>query len=208
MRFEGTLKTWNDERGFGFIAPSQGGQDVFVHIKAFPARGARPAVGLAVSFEVELNREGKKRARAVRPLRPAARARRRSPAGPAQWGTATYFAIPVFMVLYLAIAIFWKVPGWVGGLYLAASVLALLVYANDKAAAEAGRQRVPESTLLLLGLAGGWPGAIVAQQVLRHKSIKVPFRAAFWGSVLVNVAGFVVLSAPPIRRFVLAQLST
>ena len=48
----------------------------------------------------------------------------------------------------------------------------------------------------LLGLLGGWPGAIVAQQVLRHKSNKAAFRASFWLTVLANVAGFIVLSSP------------
>ena len=38
MRIKGILRSWNDERGFGFIAPIQGGQEVFVHIKAFGAR--------------------------------------------------------------------------------------------------------------------------------------------------------------------------
>jgi hypothetical protein len=45
MRFEGLLKNWNDERGFGFIEPLQGGEDIFVHIKAFRVRIGRPHVG-------------------------------------------------------------------------------------------------------------------------------------------------------------------
>jgi len=44
MRFDGTLKTWNDERGVGFIAPSQGGDDIFVHIQAFAPRSGRPQI--------------------------------------------------------------------------------------------------------------------------------------------------------------------
>jgi uncharacterized membrane protein YsdA (DUF1294 family) len=55
---------------------------------------------------------------------------------------------------------------------------------------------VPESTLILLGLAGGWPGAIIAQQVLRHKSNKKDFRSAFWASVVLNVLAFVALCSP------------
>ena len=37
MQFTGTLQSWNDDRGFGFIEATQGGQEIFVHIKAFPA---------------------------------------------------------------------------------------------------------------------------------------------------------------------------
>ena len=59
MRFEGELKTWNDERGFGFIQPTNGGQELFVHIKSFPA-GYRPALNVNVTFEVEQTAEGKK----------------------------------------------------------------------------------------------------------------------------------------------------
>ena len=65
MRFEGTLKTWHDDRGFGFIEPTQGGQEIFVHIKAFPAGTGRPQVGQVLSFEVTLGPNGKKRAQDV-----------------------------------------------------------------------------------------------------------------------------------------------
>ena len=82
-------------------------------------------------------------------------------------------------------------PGWVGGLYLAASAACAVAYLVDKSAAEHGRRRVSERTLLGLGLVGGWPGAIVAQQVLRHKTGKKTFRRSFWLTVAVNVVAFV-----------------
>jgi uncharacterized membrane protein YsdA (DUF1294 family) len=47
-----------------------------------------------------------------------------------------------------------------------------------------------------LALAGGWPGALLAQQVLRHKSTKREFRQVFWATVLLNVVGFIVLASP------------
>ncbi len=62
MRFDGTLKKWNAERGFGFIAADQGGQELFVHISAFPRNWRQPAEGEALSFEVEPDRNGKKQA--------------------------------------------------------------------------------------------------------------------------------------------------
>jgi len=196
MRFDGTITTWNDERGFGFITPTQGGQDIFVHVKAFSVRGARPQVGQSVTFEVELNRDGKKRAKAVEPRRAARTAPVHARTGPTQGSMATYFAIPAFLVVYLAASVLWRVPGWVAGVYLVASVLAFVVYALDKSAAVADRWRIPESTLLMVGLVGGWPGAIVSQQVLRHKSSKASFRSAFWGTVLVNIAGFLIVFSP------------
>jgi len=62
MRIEGTLSKWTDERGFGFITPTQGGPEVFVHISAFPRDGVRPTLGERLSFEVEVDGNGKRRA--------------------------------------------------------------------------------------------------------------------------------------------------
>lgn len=196
MRIEGAVKTWNDDRGFGFIEPLHGGQEIFVHIRAFVSRSGRPEVGQHVTFEVEMAPDGKKRAKRVEVVRIKRQGIRKQNHNPAQWGTATLFAIPAFFVLFFITASLWKVPGWVAGLYLGASVLCFVVYAVDKSAATADRWRVSEDTLLGLGLIGGWPGAIVAQQVLRHKSNKATFRAKFWATVIVNTLGFLVLSSP------------
>jgi cold shock CspA family protein len=73
MRFDGNLKTWNDDGGFGFIATAQGGDDIFVHISAFP-HGRRPTIGECgepLSFEIDHNKDGKKRAVDVRRPLPA-----------------------------------------------------------------------------------------------------------------------------------------
>ena len=68
MRFDGVLAKWNDERGFGFIKPGAGGDEIFVHISEFPKDGQRPRIGERVSFEVALNAEGKKKARRLQCL--------------------------------------------------------------------------------------------------------------------------------------------
>lgn len=70
MRTHGTLVKWNDERGFGFVQPSVGIEEIFVHVSAFPRDGTRPSIGELISFEVELLNDGKKRA--VRVMRPGA----------------------------------------------------------------------------------------------------------------------------------------
>ncbi len=72
MRIEGTLTKWNDDRGFGFITPTQGGSEIFVHISAFPKDGRRPAIGERLTFEVETDATGKKKAKNLLcPGRPA-----------------------------------------------------------------------------------------------------------------------------------------
>ncbi|HTG82213.1 MAG TPA: DUF1294 domain-containing protein [Geobacteraceae bacterium] len=73
-------------------------------------------------------------------------------------------------------------------LYLIASALAFTAYGIDKAAAVGGRWRIPEALLHLLGLVGGWPGALVAQRIFRHKTRKAPFRVVFWSSAVLNTA--------------------
>jgi len=196
VRFEGVIRSWNDERGFGFIEPTQGGQDIFVHIKAFPRGATRPAIGQRVSFEVELGPQGKKRARKARTVQPARLRTRARENSPTRWGTASLFAIPAFLVVYVATDLLWRPPTWLALVYLATSAVTFLAYAIDKSSARRGAWRTSESTLHALAIAGGWPGALLAQQILRHKSAKAEFRSVFWVTVTVNVVAFVVLCSP------------
>jgi len=62
MRSTGILRSWNDERGFGFIAPTQGGSEIFVHISAFARDGSRPVVGETLTFELGRGKDGKPQA--------------------------------------------------------------------------------------------------------------------------------------------------
>lgn len=198
MRFEGSLKTWTDDRGFGFVEPDQGGQEIFVHIKAFPPGTDRPRPGQRLSFEIELGAQGKKRAKNVQFLRVPAPRRSSRGETPAEWGALAALAIPAFIAIFVWVAMTSSVPGWAAPLYLVASGVCFIAYAIDKSAARRGAWRTPESTLLMLGLACGWPGGLLAQQLLRHKSNKPSFRTAFWATVVLNVAVFLALAS---RRF-------
>jgi len=193
-RLEGRIKSWNDERGFGFITPLPHGRDVFVHIKAFPRGSGRPGVGEIVAYELEVTPEGRHRALTASFERtPAAMpsAGRRS-----KGGRASYLAILAFVAVYLVVDANWPVPLWVPAVYLTTSAGCFVLYAADKSAAIGGRWRIAERSLLALGFAGGWPGAIVAQQTFRHKTTKASFRSIFWASVVSNIFVFVVLSTP------------
>ena len=79
MLIEGKLERWNDERGFGFIVPLDGGEDIFVHVSAFPHDGRRPQNGELLAFAIEIDAGGRKRARDVRRPRPSERPAARSP---------------------------------------------------------------------------------------------------------------------------------
>ena len=80
--------------------------------------------------------------------------------------------------------------------YAVVSVIAYITYAIDKKAAIKNRRRVSEKSLHLLGVVGGWPGALLAQQQLRHKTQKTAFQVTFWLTVVVNLvcAGWLTVS--------------
>jgi cold shock CspA family protein len=61
-RFDGTLKNWDADRGMGFVVADQGGEALSVHVSAFPRDRRVPAMGEALSFEIEVGRDGKKSA--------------------------------------------------------------------------------------------------------------------------------------------------
>jgi uncharacterized membrane protein YsdA (DUF1294 family)/cold shock CspA family protein len=195
MRFKGKLRSWNDDRGFGFIDPIQGGEEIFVHIKAF-SRSSRPQVNDLLWFEIELGPEGKKRAKNIEFVRKIDERRKRQREPSAQRGIGSLAAIPGFVVLYIVVGIVWKPPLLLAAIYLGASAVTYYVYAKDKSAAQRNEWRTPEATLHVLSFAGGWPGALLAQQFLRHKSTKPAFRVGFWTTVILNVAGFILFCSP------------
>lgn len=75
---------------------------------------------------------------------------------------------------------------WVLAVYPVMSLLAFAVYGHDKKQARLQRQRTPENVLHGLEVLGGWPGALLAQQVFRHKTRKVTYQLVFWLIVLVH----------------------
>lgn len=192
MRSQGKITHWNEQKGYGFITPSAGAKQVFVHIKAFGNRAQTPQPGELVSFSLSTDREG-------RPC--AIRVRRAGEQLPGEikrndvllWSLAA----ALFLALVAAAVVLRVLPLEVLVIYLAASSLTFLVYAWDKSAARAGAQRTPEKTLHVLALAGGWPGALIAQQTLRHKSRKESFRAAFWATVVLNCGLLAALFTAP-----------
>ncbi|MCB1739157.1 MAG: cold shock and DUF1294 domain-containing protein [Gammaproteobacteria bacterium] len=196
MRHEGVVKTWNDERGFGFITPLAGGAEVFLHIKALPRGSRRPQAQDRISYELEHSAQGRKRARHAR-LSSVGPGRRSAPVRVSASAHSTAL-VPVlaFAALAVVVAVLWGIPAWLPLLYLLASALSFLFYMADKSAARRGTWRTAESTLHLLALLGGWPGAALAQQYLRHKSAKASFRRVFWLTVAINVGAFIVLCTP------------
>jgi uncharacterized membrane protein YsdA (DUF1294 family) len=106
-------------------------------------------------------------------------------------------AIAALFLAFVAVIVFaGRLPAITLVIYAGASIVAFLVYGFDKSAALNNRRRTSERTLHLISLAGGWPGALLAQRVLRHKSRKAGFQRVYWATVVVNCAAFLWLLTP------------
>ncbi|MEC7939460.1 MAG: DUF1294 domain-containing protein [Pseudomonadota bacterium] len=101
-----------------------------------------------------------------------------------------------YLVLVAVSALFAESSKALLAWYLVIGVVTFFVYAKDKRAAINGNWRVPEKTLHIFSIAGGWLGALIAQDKLRHKTQKQPFRAIYWLTVFINVAAFVWTLTP------------
>lgn len=181
VRLAGRITDWNDDKGFGFVVPSGGGERAFVHVNAFQ-RGSRRAVpGDLISYLPAKDAQGRLQAREIRHAGQRIEVPRQPSRLPrATIGTAALTAVAV------AALVGW-IPALLAGAYVALSGVSYLMYWLDKSAAGRGARRTPESNLHLADLLGGWPGALIAQQQFRHKTIKQSFQSVFWVTVVANL---------------------
>jgi uncharacterized membrane protein YsdA (DUF1294 family)/cold shock CspA family protein len=184
MRYRGRITTWKDEKGFGFITPKEGGEQVFVHISSFSNRRRRPNGEEFVSYELRRDSKGRVQANAV-----AYVGDWDMPSAPRGSSNIPHILAVCFLAFVVVVVVAGRLPVAVLALYLVVSLVAFVSYAFDKSAASRGQWRVQESTLHLFALLGGWPGALAAQRLLRHKSAKVSFQAMFWVTVALNCGG-------------------
>jgi uncharacterized membrane protein YsdA (DUF1294 family)/cold shock CspA family protein len=187
MKLIGTLKAWNDVKGFGFISPSTGGADVFAHISAFQNRSRRPNPGDVVIYHPEKSTDGKLKAVSVS-YNGEEIARKVPQKSECRLWVATIVSL-AFLLTIMIFGLMWLIPWQIVALYFVTSIIAFFMYWGDKSAARKGRWRTKENSLLFCGLIGGWPGALIAQHLFRHKSSKTEFQIFFWGTVAINCAG-------------------
>lgn len=185
MHQKGKIKTWETEKGYGFIAPLSEGKDIFIHQKAFANRTRTPKAGDVVTYTVGQDQQGR-----VCAVDATFAGEKKAEKPKEARGSLTTIGIIIFALITLTSALLNKTPIWLPIIYLVVSCLTFLVYWRDKAAAQKDRWRTPESTLHMLALTGGWPGAALAQQKLRHKSKKQEFRFIYWITVLLNIGFF------------------
>jgi uncharacterized membrane protein YsdA (DUF1294 family)/cold shock CspA family protein len=188
MRTKGKITSWNDGKGYGFISPVSGGKQVFVHINAFSNRNRRPEIGQVVTYGISSDKQG--RPCAVKATLAGDRLQQNEKNSIESISIAT---AGIFIGIVAFSVVGGNLPPVVLIIYVGLSILTFFAYALDKAAATKGSWRTQESTLHLFALLGGWPGALVAQQKLRHKSKKASFRTVFWVTVVFNCCAFVWL---------------
>jgi uncharacterized membrane protein YsdA (DUF1294 family)/cold shock CspA family protein len=188
----GTIVDWVDEKGYGWV--KSGDKRYFAHIKEFEPGQRRPRAGEAVRFIQGKDANGRMCAKSLSFLKSGGRT-----------GMGIWVLLAVLLVLPLLSILWLPFPWWqVAGGMLVMSAVTYGLYAHDKARARTSGWRVPESTLHLVELLGGWPGALLAQRRLRHKCSKDSYQFVFWCIVaLFQIASVDVMLGHRLSRALL-----
>ncbi len=199
MHATGQIAYWKPDKGFGFIRSGAAEGDVFLHGSDIKEKGYEPQSGDQVSFRLTSGANGKPKA--LEASFPAA--------------TATTMRITrsvyifslfqmlvvvmtglVFYLFFLRAAVFMPLL-----IYFTMSVITFYAYLIDKWRAVEGKGRMPEMTLHVFEIFGGWPGALVAQMTFRHKSSKREFQRVFRVIVGLHVVAWIyVLAGGPLPQ--------
>lgn len=211
-RIKGKLIRWDDDKGFGFIKPALSGDEVFFHINDLKNASRRPQVNDVITFLPTTDKQGRSKAinatlsgDKLNSLKHTNAKNTKGNNDKAPQSDALAF---LFILMFLGgltgAAILKMLPFGLIGVYLSLSLLTFIAYAIDKSAAKRGKWRTKESSLHILALMGGWPGALFAQKTLRHKSIKQPFKAVFWITVGVNLVllSYLIYSGMAMTMFI------
>jgi len=191
----GKLTKWKDDRGFGFIQPADGSQEVFLHISEIKDTTLRPQENDTIYYHYVVDSDGK--IRACNAFILGAR-NKSTPPSRALDSHANFNAstskFPIVEALLLsilpllgAVHFTWTTRNLLPLiLYPVMSLFTYALYAKDKARAKQKKWRISEQTLHLCELAGGWLGGFIAQRMLHHKSKKESYQAKFWTIVVVH----------------------
>jgi uncharacterized membrane protein YsdA (DUF1294 family)/cold shock CspA family protein len=193
----GKLITWKDDRGFGFIQPTDGGQDVFLHISEIRDATRRPQENDIIYYRRIVDSDGKIRACnafIVGARKKSAAFSEASTMGNAQPPKAIESAFPIGEVILISFlpllgaAHFTLTTGNILPivLYPVMSLVTYALYADDKSRAQRKDWRIPEQSLHLCELLGGWIGGFIAQRTLRHKSRKKSYQVEFWAVIIIH----------------------
>ncbi len=202
MRDQGRLVEWFDDKGYGFIQPNDEAKGrVFLHIKDFAQKGPRPILGCALEYNVQVDANGRYKATQVGYLKASQTQKSAKPKNQNSAKSVQKIQpMQVLCITYIIILVGLTVIGWFSGMILLLisiiNAMTYWFYAQDKEAAQQGNRRVPENTLHILSFLGGWPAAWLAQQRLRHKTQKQPFRKIYFCTIFLNILLILWLISP------------
>lgn len=185
----GRVSQWDAAKGLGFVQPDGGGERLLLRRADLQGRlrTREPQPGEALRYT--LSADGR-RALSVQSLapRPAPAAAPTPPRRAGGTGSERLLVVPAFALLLGALHLAHPLPRSIPLLYGALSTALFLVYGMDKWAAKRGGARVAEFSLHLVALMGGWPGALLGQQIFRHKTAKPLFLRLTWAMAALNIA--------------------
>jgi uncharacterized membrane protein YsdA (DUF1294 family)/cold shock CspA family protein len=182
----GKLVRWNDDKGYGFIQPKDGGDDLFLHMKDLPHTQRRPRENDLIAYNVSTDPKGRPRAVHAKIVG------QHLSSFTIVW-IASVFVFGVYILCVLANVIRFHPLA----VYALMSILTVHQYNLDKSDAREGRWRTSEANLHFFELAGGWPGALFAQYFYRHKYRKVSYQIVFWAIVLVHGVSWAWIASNP-----------
>lgn len=196
MQLTGRVVFWQDQKGFGFLICEQSQEKLFFHIrdvKPNPATQAkvRPAEGDTLFFVRGTDKQGRAIATELVILSsqtpPVATTSKKNTVDLVYAQDVALYFRAAFLMLVIIALLFGSLPYVLPLLYIEASLFTYWLYQADKNAAIARQpQRLPEESLQMFSLIGGWPGALLAQKKLAHKRSKPLFQREFWLVVLAN----------------------
>ena len=204
MRDQGRLIEWFDDKGYGFIQPNDLKKDrVFLHIKNFAKPGPRPLVGCALEYTVVVDAKARYKALDVVYLKVSQIQKAKQPKNtvkPSNKSQPHLQPMQILCVAYIfliaGLSFFGFLSGMLVLLLCLINAMTYWCYAQDKEAAQLGNQRIPEQVLHSLSFLGGWPAAWLAQQRLRHKTQKQPFKRIFYCTIFFNILLVIWLVSP------------
>jgi uncharacterized membrane protein YsdA (DUF1294 family) len=171
---KGVITEWASKSPFGYAECETG--RVFIHINNFIERFKWPEVDDFVSFAVGKDEKGRPCAQSIILV---------SQKGTLSW---KHFAVVLGLLILPALAVpnlrEWLSPWWILGCVVIISLLSALNLWFDKNYAKDAKSRIPEATLHLFDLMGGWAGSYLAQHYFRHKISKRSYQWFFWLIVL------------------------
>ena len=188
VRKKGVLTKWNHDKGYGFITPVGEKKEIFVHISEFQGR---PLQYDKISFTLTKDKSGRDCAiDAVKFNKATLNSETK------KTNKINILAILVIPIFYLILFYFTQIKGvelYIIPYYVLVSAFTYYMYSEDKDFAQNGNWRISESTLHFLSIFGGWTGAIIAQNILKHKSSKTSFKIIFFITILLNISFLFIL---------------